>query len=116
MLAYLHHDPKMAMLKLRLKLDTGGETDIAPYFSDICYITKCEYPQKFPEYLDNLHRLGLVELFYDTYLVDDKYYEVLRKHPSFSQFIPSNKGRVVEKKSVYTLSEMGKKFCSVCMD
>lgn len=116
MLVYLHHDPKMAMLKVRMKLDTGGETDITPYFSDICYVTNCDYPQKFPEYLDNLHRLGLVEIFYDRHLVDDAYYEVLRKHPSFSQLVPSNKENFSEKKSIYSLSEMGKKFCSVCMD
>lgn len=116
MLAYLRHDPKMAMIKARTKLDAGGKTDISPYFSDICYIANCDHPQKFPEYLDNLHRLGLVELFYDNYLVDDTYYEVLRQHPDFSRFIPSNKKNYLEKKSIYSLSEMGKKFCSVCMD
>lgn len=116
MLKYLYKDPKMAMLKVRLKLDTGGSTDITPYFSDICYITNCEYPQKFPQYLDNLHRLGLVEIFYDVYLTDDNYYEVLRKHPAFSSSVPSNPERFSEKKSIYSLSEMGKKFCSVCID
>lgn len=116
MLEYLYKDPKMAMLKIRIKLDSGGETDITPYFSDICYITKCEHPQKFPEYLDNLHRLGLVEIEYGRYLTNDAYYEVLRKHPFFISQIPQNPAITSEQKSIYKLSEMGKKFCAVCMD
>ncbi|MCD8052031.1 MAG: DUF4393 domain-containing protein [Clostridiales bacterium] len=116
MLAILHDDPKMPMLKLRLKVDSGGATDISPYFSDICYKANCEHPQKFPEYLDNLHRLGLVEIHYDSYLVEDSYYEELRKHPDFSQYMPQKCEFLFEKKSMYLLSEMGKKFCKLCMD
>ena len=116
MLKHLYKDPKMAMLKIRIKLDSGGETDITPYFSDICYIAKCEYPQKFPEYLNNLHRLGLVDIEYGRYLTNDAYYDVLRKHPFLSAHIPQNPEIIAEQKSIYALSEMGKKFCSVCMD
>ena len=104
MLAYLCHDPKVAMIKARMEVDTGGQVDITPYFSDICFKTKCDYPQKFPEYLDNLHRLGLVEIFYDSYLFDDAYYEVLRKHPGFSRLVSSDKENFSEKKSIYLLS------------
>lgn len=115
MLKYLFSDPKMPMLKIRIKLDDDGEVDITPYFSDICFLSKCERPQKFPEYLDNLHRLGLVEVFYDRYLVDDSYYGELRKNPYFSNLIPTNSDKTFEKKSMYVLSELGKKFCSVCI-
>ena len=115
MMKYLYADPKMPILKMRMKLDTDGEIDVTSYFSDICYRSMCEHPSKFPEYLDNLHRLGLVEIFYDRFLAEDKYYEELRTNPHFVENISSNSERIFEKKSIYELSEFGKKFCSVCL-
>lgn len=115
MLKHLYVDPKMPMIKVRVQLDKGGEIDAMPYFSDICIKSKCEHPSKFPEYLDNLHRLGLVEIFYDRYLSDDVYYEELRKNPNYIHVAPSNSEKIKEKKSMYELSELGKKFCSVCI-
>ena len=115
MLKYLHADPKMPMVKVCVQLDAGGEIDVMPYFSDICFKSNCEYPSKFPEYLDNLHRLGLVEIFYDRYLIDDAYYEELRKNQNYTHAVPNNSEKTKEKKSMYELSELGKKFCSVCI-
>lgn len=117
MLAYLKDNPTMAILKMRLKSDIGAEKDAIPYFSDICYLTKCDNPQKFPEYLDNLRRLGLINIFYDRFLANNVLYESLRNHPQFIQLFSSNSGQILsEKKSLFELSELGKKFCSVCMD
>lgn len=111
---YLYHDDRQPMIKIRIKVDeSAGERDLLPYFSDIGYIAHCQYPQKFPEYLDNLHRLGIVEVYYDRFLVDDKYYEKLKLHPQFPHV--EGKGNIVEKKSMYELSEFGKKFCKVCL-
>ena len=50
---------------------------VTRYFSDICYEANCQFPQKFPEYKDNLYRLGLIEVYYDRHLVDDSYYQDL---------------------------------------
>jgi len=116
MLQYLHEDPKMPMLKSRIELGTSGRIDATPYFSDICYKAECEHPEKFPEYLDNLHRLGLVEVFYDNYLVDDVYYKDLRTNPHYVSLIPNRREKLVEKKSMYELNALGKKFCSICID
>lgn len=118
MLKYLCVDDKMPMLKLRVRLDNdNGQVDITPYFSDICYRSDCERPYKFPEYLDNLHRLGLVEIHYDRHIANDQYYEILRQNPNFIKLKPINGtgGKDVEKKSMYNLSELGKVFCSVCI-
>ncbi len=52
---HLYQDNTQPMIKIKIKL---GESDLLPYFSDIGYIANCQYPQKFPKYLDNLHRLG----------------------------------------------------------
>lgn len=114
-LKYLYRDPKMPILKTRIKLDTGGEMDITPYFSNICYLSNCQYPQKFPEYLDNLRRLGLVNIFYDRHLTDDSFYEELRNNTHYAKPAPSNHATFIEKKSMYELSDMGKTFCLICV-
>ncbi|MGI6006126.1 MAG: Abi-alpha family protein, partial [Ruminococcus sp.] len=75
----------------------------------------CQYPQKFPEYLDNLHRLGIVEVYFDRFLTDEKYYEKLKLHPQFPRVEGNRNNNIVEKKSMYELSEFGKKFCKVCI-
>lgn len=116
MIRYLYKNDKMPMIKIRIKVNgNDGENDLLPYFSDICYITNCEYPQKFPEYLDNLHRLGLVEVYYDRYLTDNRHYDNLKVHPKFIRVRNDDNVRVIEKKSMYELSEFGKKFCKVCI-
>lgn len=117
MLKYLHQDNKLPMLKIRLKLEgRKGEIDATPYFSDICYNACCQYPQKFPEYLDNLHRLGLVEVYHDRHLTEDAFYEKLKQHADFLYPISDITSSVVEKKSMFELSEFGKKFCAVCLE
>ena len=116
MLKQLRTDDVMPMIKQRLSLRDNGDIDIAPYFSDICYLANCEYPQKFPEYLDNLHRLGLVIIEYDRWLVNDQYYIDLLNNPNYIKVVPAKDQKIIEKKSLYKLSDMGKKFCTVCMD
>lgn len=112
---YLYKDDKQPMMKLRIILDDGaGENDLSPYFSDIGYKVNCYYPQKFPEYLDNLHRLGIVEVYYDRFLVDENYYDELKVHPYFPHV--DEKINILEKKSMYELSAFGKKFCEVCLE
>lgn len=115
MLKYLTVYKVVPMLKIRIKADEGGgEHDIHPYFSNICYIAKCSYPNKFPEYLDNLNRLGLVNVSYDRFLTNDKLYENLRLDEHFP-VITMPKDKQVDYKGMFRLSEYGKKFCSICI-
>ncbi len=102
------------MLKIRQEVNNKG-ADLMPYFSDICYITDCQYPKKFPEYLDNLHRLGLVEVFYYDFLTNKEFYRKLREHKAFPQFLFYEEDTLTEKKGMYGLSEFGEKFCAVCL-
>lgn len=116
MIKYMRNHTIMPMLKIRIIVtENGGERDIAPYFSDICYTVKCDFPDKFPEYLDNLHRLGLVEIHYDRFITDKKAYLSLKKHPAFPQIL-IEEDKKSESDSIYELSEFGKKFCGVCLD
>jgi len=105
----------MPMLKIRIKVDEdGGEQDIAPYFSDICYTARCDFPYKFPEYLDNLHRLGLVEIHYNRFITNKEAYMNLKRHPAFPQIV-IDEDKKSETDSIYELSEFGKKFCGICL-
>lgn len=117
MLRYLYTVEVMPMLKIRLQL-TGqkGEINVTPYFSDICYKAGCQYPQKFPEYLDNLHRLGLVEVYYERYLTDDSFYLDLKQHDGFLYPASDERGSFTDSKGMYELSEFGNKFCGVCLE
>lgn len=116
MLKQLRKEKIFPMIKQRLSLPDGGGMDITPYFSDICYTAQCELPQKFPEYLDNLNRLGLVTVHYDAYLVKDQYYIDLLNNKNYIKAIPKQGQEITDKKSFYELSEMGKKFCAICME
>lgn len=116
MLKYLYKNPKLAIIKLRIAFENDkGESDAAPYFSDICFLTSCQYPEKFPEYLDNLQRLGLVNVIWDRHLADDIYYEKLKEHPSYPCIAVSKGQKIIEYKNMFELSEYGKKFCKVCI-
>ena len=116
MLREMRNEVKLPMIKVRIKMKTEGEFDIAPYFSDICYKVGCEYPHKFPEYLDNLQRLGLVDVEKNRHLVDNQMYETLKKHPKYITVALSEDQSIAEQKSLFVISELGKKFCSVCME
>lgn len=118
MIKYLKNNFMLPMLKLKFQLNdgSGGEIDATPYFSDLCYKANCCYPNKFPEYLDNLCRLGLVETLYNEYLVMDELYIELLSNSNFP--VPTsynNKYEVVNKKSTFLLTKFGKKFCKVCV-
>lgn len=116
MLKYLYKNSPLPMIKLRIKLENDmGEIDAVPYFSNICYLTSCQYPEKFPAYLDNLQRLGLVNGIYDRYLTNESYYDELKAHPSYVRIVVPEGQSVIEKKSMFALSEYGKLFCKVCI-
>lgn len=116
MLKEIYKRGSLPIIKFRLSIETVGEIDVLPYFSDICYCVGCEYPQKFPEYLDNLHRHGLVDVEVDRHFVNNEYYENLKKHPACKKIKVQTGQRIVEVKSIYEISAFGRKFCSVCME
>ena len=115
-LRYLATDSRMPMIKIREQVvGSEGQLDTTPYFSDIVFTCECSFPSKFPEYLNNLSRLGLIDVFYDTYLTDDTYYAQLRSNPHFPVFSDNEFIKYEEKKSMYELSQFGKEFCKICI-
>src|SRR5690625_2729206 len=59
----------------------GSQSPIMMNFSDISFKAKCELPDKIHSYLDNLNRLGLIQLNNEGSLTDKSLYSDLEKHP-----------------------------------
>ena len=116
MLKEIYKRGMLPIIKFRISVEKVGEIDVLPYFSDICYRIGCEHPQKFPEYLDNLHRHALVDIEMDRHFTNDEYYENLKKHPACKKITVQTGQKIVDVKSIYRISEFGRKFCSVCME
>lgn len=116
MLRMFFFEKSIPIIKPRVKIDNKGEYDVVPYFGDVCYKIDCSHPEKFPEYMDNLQRLGLVDIEKDRLFTDDTIYENLKKHPNYPKITLSAGQSIVEKKSYYTITELGRKFCSICLE
>lgn len=102
--------------------NTSDGFDILKHFSDIGYKINCEYPQDFPKYLDNLVRLGLVELEPERSLTFKKFYIPLKEHPDFQKLlvIPENYKKVgyVQPKEILhfgIITNFGRHFCRICI-
>lgn len=116
MLKYLFVDNRQPILKVRMNLHSdNGQIDVLPYFSDIGYRCNCEFPEKFSQYLDNLSRLGLVDVYRDRYFKDDRHYQKLREYPDIKKLLERENGNFEESKGFYELSQLGKTFCKICI-
>lgn len=69
--------------KVKLNFETGPNkfSTIFRTFTTICYEAKCDIPENTQEYIDNLVRLGLVEVLNETYIIGDPRYDEFEKHP-----------------------------------
>lgn len=101
---------------------TSDGLDIVKHFSDIGYKTNCEYPRDFPKYLDNLVRLGLVELEGIRSLTFKEFYHPLKEHSDFKKLlvIPENYSKVgyIYPKEIPhfgTITNFGRHFCRICI-
>lgn len=59
----------------------GSHSPIMENFSDIAYKAQCKLPNKIHSYLDNLSRLGLIQLNKEGSLSNYSLYSDLEKHP-----------------------------------
>lgn len=121
-LAYFLKDEPLSLINLRWDYnpDSGkqGGKEILQNFSHLALLAQCQYPQFCATYIDNLCRLGLVEIppFYQY--LDDSYAEI-EADPlirSLVTDIESSKERVaaVERKGL-RITTMGKQFIQTCL-
>ncbi len=70
-------------------------------------------PNNIPTYLDNLQRLGIVEILKDEYLANDKLYEELQASKALLSLIKSIESKGLEvnfRKGIISLTAFGKDF------
>ena len=78
----------------------------------------CDSPDLTPKYLDNLARLGLISIYYDSSYTDKDLYKPIKEHIQFDQLINNVKSggrhpKIVEGRA--SLTELGKMFCQACV-
>ena len=122
MLAYFLKDEPLSLVTLRWDYhsDSGkqGGKEVLQNFSHLALHAQCQHPQFCATYIDNLCRLGLVEIppFYQY--LDDSYAEI-EADPlirSLIADIESSQERVatVERKGL-RITTMGKQFIQTCL-
>jgi hypothetical protein len=91
-------------------------------FSLLQYEANCSHPELFPSYLDNLNRLGLVQIKENYYLAGKNVYEHLENHPriieSLSELEPepdSIRQVPALRREALFLTNLGQQFCATCV-
>jgi hypothetical protein len=97
-------------------LGVGGRP-VARRLSLLATRAGCRHPDRIQLYLDNLLRLGLVQIT-DEPFEDEEVYEVLEAQPEVSEAKEEAASRAARAKSVrqrIELSELGRWFCEACL-
>lgn len=119
-LKYLYSNSLVPIIGIRAYKQTGKSVLAVPLFTDITEICGCENINGYEAYIDNLTRLGLVNIPDDESLSDKSLYDSLKTHPQ----IVSIKKRIddnpqVSKTDFYeahiALTAFGKSFCNICL-
>lgn len=80
---------------------------------------KCEHPALAANYLDNLARLGLIQIETSVRMQKDEPYVRIEEHPEIKQIIESLKkieGRTVEVEKIrLAVTDLGKQFIRACV-
>lgn len=108
--------------------NSGANVRFVKDFSDVGYLTGCERPFDVCKYMDNLSRLGLIEIpvsspsMYNP-LDDEKSYESLEKHEYIQPYISVNTDTLKSKEITLKLirnhaiiTDYGKGFCLICLN
>lgn len=118
----LIQDRLFPLLNIRAerKSRRGGAQDVLINFSLLGWEANCDYPNQAPTYISNLCRLGLVEVPNFQEYADPGIYEQLEKHPFIeaekkSYELANEDCRIVFKRKMLTITELGKNFLMVCV-
>jgi hypothetical protein len=110
----------LPLINIRAKLkDGGGGLTILKHFSLFGFDAGCDYPELTPSYLDNLCRLGLIEIPAYSYYTDKKLYEPLEDDKQIKEIIgqiskEANKTPEVDRGRV-EITELGAQFITACV-
>lgn len=95
------------------------DTEILRHFSLLPYEANCAYPDSFPSYLNNLCRLGIVEVKETFFLAGEHLYEPLEEHPRIKALISADLlhgiGRPAIRREALLVTDLGQQFCNACV-
>lgn len=102
---------------------TRSYRTVARNFSRVGVEAGCENPTLAPSYLDNLGRMGLIQLpppgaLGGVVLADKSRYKPIEEDPSIADFkaqIESRGNELQLSRSVVELTELGQMFCQACV-
>lgn len=99
--------------------EQGGFNNVFTNFSLFGQDAGCEHSHLSPSYLDNLSRLGLIELHDDKFYTASELYEALENHPSVSEIkrqIDEQDGvRAEIQKGMVEITNLGNQFIKACV-
>lgn len=101
--------------------DADGKGIVQVLLRNFCllvYEAHCEHPEMAANYLDNLRRLGLVEVIQSS-LFDKRQYTPLLEHPDFLKWVKrieteTDAGEVIDKE-ILEVTVLGRQFRDACI-
>lgn len=107
------------LIDVKVNLKPPGFRIIVRNFSSIGQNAGCAHPDLSPNYLDNLIRLGLLEIPPNRYMLGEGIYEPLQESQQLEQLkqqveAAESQTLAFDKKKI-ELTDLGKQFCAACV-
>lgn len=105
-------------IKLKIKKGDGGEHNLVSNLSNIGIEAGCKYPDLAPQYIDNLCRLGLLQMPSGRHLIGANAYDTLTKTKDYEDFktkYESEHTTIREIKKYIELTDLGTLFREACI-
>lgn len=105
-------------VKIKLKSGRSGEHNLLNNYSNIGIEAGCIYPDLTPKYIDNLCRLGLLNIPAGRHLIGENTYDLLIKNEYFTKLkekYETENTQIIEFKKYIELTELGILFQEACI-
>jgi hypothetical protein len=118
LMKYFSTGKPLPVITVRAELEEGGGgVDVIVNFSMFGEAAGCEHPHMTPSYLDNLTRLGLIEVP-DKFYTAPNAYDELENHPSIVEAkrqLDSLEGRRANvERNLVSITQLGQQFIKAC--
>lgn len=119
LIEYIGHHNYLPLINVNRTVPGGdGEATIYRNFTLAGYEAGCMFTNLVPSYIDNLHRLGVIEIPDGRLLTPEEKYKSLEKHPFMvnicSEIEKQNATPVLQKRYFY-LTNFGTQFYNACI-
>jgi hypothetical protein len=97
----------------------GGYYDFVRNFSTLGYEVSCQLPNMIQSYLDNLNRLGIIEIHFDKSFVDEALYQALETHTEIQKLFDELKAKNRKtnfERGIIERTTFGQQFVNACVD